>query len=181
MSVLLDIVLILAVFGAVLDGLRGGLIKGALRLVGVVIGLMLASAGLRVILTYRGDSDPWTIFLTMLFLPGLFAAFAELLYRALFGSADLEPAADDEPGVKFKRVARDLFLLEPNRSLAGRIAGAVFAGLATGIGNGVFVLVLQIAPLEWVNAVAAGASTADRFIPLARAVSFALPPELRVW
>ena len=181
MSVILDFILIIAVIGALFDGFRGGMIKGGLRLIGVIVGLLLASVALRGILASRGDADPWVITLTMLFLPGLFSAIVELLYRALFGSEDLEPGADDQPGLKLKRVARSLFVLEPNRSLVGRIIGGVFSALAVGIGNGVFVLVLQVVPVEWLNSIVAGSGAADNFIRVARAVSFALPPELHLW
>lgn len=181
MSVLLDFILIIAVIGALLDGFRGGMIKGALRLAGMVVGLLLASVALGVILASRGDAEPWVIVLTMILLPGLFSAIVELLYRALFGSADLELDADDRPGVRLKRVARNLFTLEPNRSLIGRVFGAVFSAFAVGIGNGVFVLLLQIVPVGWLNEIAAGSGMADSFIGLARVVSFALPPELHIW
>lgn len=181
MSWLLDLLLIIAVIGAVLDGFRGGMIKGALRLVGVIVGLLLASMALSAILASRGDADPWVIVVTMLLLPGLFSAIVELLYRVLFGKADLEADTNNRPSVKLKRVAHSVFTLEPNRSMVGRMLGAAFSALAVGIGNGVFVLLLQIVPVEWLNTLIAGSGAADSFIRLVQTVSFALPPQMHLW
>jgi hypothetical protein len=179
MSILLDVVLAIAVIGAVVDGFRTGIVKGALRLIGLLAGLVVAGVVLRVLTGARGPLAPVVIFFIYVILPGVFSGIVELVYRILFGSADL--ASDEPPGVRLKRLTRQVFVAEPNRSLLGRILGMVFSGVAAGISNGVFVLALRVLNDSWVNDALAGSGLAGGFVDAARQVAFLLPPELHLW
>lgn len=176
----LDLLLVVIVLGALLEGFQRGAVRSAMRLVGLGVALVLGAVALRIAVVLGLAQTPVAVGLvygiTVMILSGIVEVFASLYYNRMI-AAQADDDADDVYDDLGHGQVTPAIQIGP-KSPFDRAAGMVIAAVATTITNGVFIIVLSLLGLELFDEAVAQSNLAPVFVGFAQQVGLLLPPEL---